>query len=349
MTYPITRITSCFLFFTLGILPWTFAQSPPRQQQEGASGRYVDVDECVVRFARELSVPSLETGRVAEILVDQNDLVKSDQEIARLDDRSLLIRRSAAQLKAKVARQESSDTNEIDFAELALAEAKEELESSRSISREVRGVIPTSEIRKMRLGVKRAALEVVRAKKHKVRAAVEAESLEAELAIIDDHLRHLHCESPLTGIVLKIARHQGEWIEKGQMIARIGEIDRIHVHALVPSESISQRQCRGLPVSVHWTDESSGKDRSLSGKVLSIDPQLFPGGRYRIHCEIVNQPIGMNSQTHQNGLRTKSRDYSGTGWQLIPGTTVKMRVYLPAISTPQAANKSSWSTHKTTR
>ena len=316
----------------LALLITAFSLVSARAQSNHAVTGYVEVEECVVRLAKEVNVPSLQTGRVDEVAIQLNDLIKRDQELARLDDRSLLIRRNAAQLRARVAREQSEDTTEIEFAEVALSEATEEFENSRSISKDARGVIPDSEIRRMRLAVKRAKLEVTQAIRRKERATVEADSLAAELAMVDDQLKHLHCVSPINGVVLDLARNEGEWIAKGETIAKIGMIDRIHVHALISSQVMSRSTCRGLPVSVHWTDQETGLDQSLRGRVLSIDPQQFPGGRYRIHAEIVNQRHGTSTRRigdaeRLNGLRDRRSVSQPSGWLLIPGTVVKMRVY----------------------
>lgn len=277
-------------------------------------GQGIELQECLVRFAGEVKVPALETGRVAEVTVKQNDAIENGDPIARLDDRSLLIRRRSALLRLNSARSDDDDDVEIRYAEVALAEAQAELETSRSIQNDVRGAIPLSQLRKLRLAVERGELEVAQARKRKKRAGVEVELREADLSVIDDSLRNLHADSPIGGVVLEVTRSKGEWIEKGETIATIGRMDRLHVHALVSSEKISASKCRGLPVSVHWEDPSTGDARALRGNVLSVDPQMLPGGRFRLHAEIHNQNFGADSSQ----------------WQLQPGANVRMKVYVPA-------------------
>jgi len=280
-----------------------------------STGAEVDVQECVVRFAQEVQVPALETGQVAEVTVAPNDMIEAGVQIARLDDRSLLIRRHASMLRRDLAKDVLDDLD-LNYAKLALAEAKEELETSRSIQNDVRGAVPLSQIRKLNLAVERGELEVEQAKKRGRRAEVELDLREADLSVMDDQLRHLHVESPISGVVLEVNRSEGEWIEKGDPIATVARIDRLHVHALIDSEQISPAACRGLRVSVHWTDPSDGVERSLSGRVLSVDPQMLPNGRLRLHAEIVN------------GTVEKDRSQ----WLLRPGAEVRMKVYTSAAT-----------------
>jgi multidrug efflux pump subunit AcrA (membrane-fusion protein) len=286
----------------------------------GDEGDEIEVEECVVRFGSEIEVPALETGRIAEVAVQRNDQVTAGNAIARLDDQSLLIRRRAAELRVRSARDEAEDDVEIRYAEVALAEAEAELENSRSIQSDVRGAIPMTQMRRMRLAVQRGELEVAQAKKRHSRAGVELQLRQADVAAIDDQLKHLHAESPIDGVVLEVTREKGEWIEKGNAIAEIGQMNRLHVHALVKSDLVSPRHCKGLPISVHWIDAVDGSRRSLSGTVLSVDPQALPGGRYRLHAEIVNEKTRASAAGPQEH------------WLLIPGTSVRMKVYVPADS-----------------
>jgi HlyD family secretion protein len=281
-----------------------------------ASADGIEVQDCAVRFAAEVQIPALTTGRVAEVTVAPNDTVELGDPIARLDDRSLLIRRRAAQLRYDNAKAESIDHVEIDYARVAKAEAEAELDVNRSIQNDARGAVPMTRMRQLRLAVERGQLEVAQAKKRLKQAEVEAGLREADLAVIDDQLRNLHVESPIGGVVLAVDREQGEWIEKGQPITTVGRIDRLHVNALLSSDKIAPSQCRGLSVSVHWIDPADGKEKSLRGTVLSVDPQMLPGGRFRLHAEIVNRNV--NNEPDQ--------------WQLHPGAEVRMKVFPTTVS-----------------
>lgn len=288
------------------------------------TGEGIETQDPVVRFSQQVKVPALETGRVAAVMVLQNDMVETGASIARLDGQSLMIRRRASQLRRDAARSDAADDVEIRYAELALAEAEAELEVSRSIQNDVRGAVPMSQVRRLRLAVERGQLEVAQSKKRMKQAEVEAEIREADLSVIDDQLRNLSAESPIDGVVLEVTRSAGEWIEQGEPIATIGRIDRLHVHAWLSSQVISPAVCRSLPVSVQWIDPRSGDERSLRGKVLSVDPQLLPGGGFRLHAEILN--------------RAEENDPSQ--WLLLPFAEVRMKVY-PSAATALQPSRSS--------
>ncbi|KAA1259440.1 dihydrolipoamide acetyltransferase [Rubripirellula obstinata] len=307
------------------------AENELRSSSENATagnhGGEIEVEECVVRFGSEIEVPALETGRIANIAIQRNDQVTNGSPIARLDDQSLLIRRRAAELRVTSAKEEAEDDVEIRYAEVALAEAEAELDNSRSIQNDVRGAIPLTQMRRMRLAVQRGELEVAQAKKRSSRARLELQLRQADVSVIDDQLKNLHAQSPIDGVVLEVTKQKGEWIEKGKSIAKIGQMNRLHLHALVRSDLVSPRHCKGLPISVHWVDDVDGTRRSLSGTVLSVDPQALPGGRYRLHAEIKNERSG-SRKTHP----------SQENWLLVPGTSVQMKVYVPENSIARKSN-----------
>ncbi len=148
------RVTTTFAFVTLLFLTVTGSAS-------AAEG--IEVHDCAVRFAAEVDVPALATGQVAEVNVAPNDTIQLGSPIGRLDGRSLLIRRRAAQLQYDNAKTDSEDDVEVQYAIVAKAEAEAELDLSRSIQRDARGAVPLTRMRQLRLAVERGQLEVAQA------------------------------------------------------------------------------------------------------------------------------------------------------------------------------------------
>ena len=275
-----------------------------------AAAQDIEIKDCVVQFAKEVRVPAMTGGRISKVFVELNSAVKADDEIAKLDDRSLLIRRQSSTLRLKSAREQVEDNLSIRYAEISLAEAEAELETSRSIQNDVRGAVPISTIRKLRLAVERGNLELANANKNRELALLEVEMRQADLSVLDDQLRNLHIDSPIDGVVVQVNRSKGEWVERGEPVAVVAQIDRLHVHALVDGRLISPKACRGMPVTVQWHDAAADQQFTLPGKVLSVDPMTLPGGRFRLHAEVVNETDPTDRQQ----------------WKLTPGTEVNMRL-----------------------
>ncbi len=305
-------LTTAFLVFTLG----SFGNAIDLAAELDGTG--LDVQDCAVRFADEVEVPALATGRVAEVFAYENQDVESGARIVRLDDSSLKIRHHSYQLRLELAKAEAADEIELKYAKTARDEAQAELDSSRAVHNEFSGAVAITQIRRLKLSVTRGELEVARAEKRRAEAETAVDLAEAELSVIDDQLRKLLVESPLAGVVLEINKSVGEWVETGETLATIARIDRLHIHAILDSKTLSPQLCTGLPVNVHWTDHATGEAHSLRGKVLSVDPQVMPGGRYRLHAEVLNELISPQPASSQKS------------WKLSPGTDVRMNIHVPA-------------------
>jgi multidrug efflux pump subunit AcrA (membrane-fusion protein) len=320
-----SRFLNTFCVFALAALGGFVCAKAAKAQNTDATAvgiHGIEVEECVVQFADEVDVPALESGRVAEMHVKANQMIGAGAPVLRLGDQSLLIRRKAAQMRMTSAQKAADATFELDFAQSALKEASEELEINLKINADKGGTITRDRIRQLRIAAKRATLEVARARQQIEQAQVEVSLQQSEIAVLDDQLRRLHADSPLDGVVLDLRKSAGEWVEKGQTVATVARIDRLHVHAFMPSERISPMSCVGLQVSVDWPEPRTGIRRSLQGQIVSVDPQRLPGSRFRIHAEIINQPEPKDNRH----------------WQLNPGADVRMIVQAGSIASGNPKN-----------
>ena len=300
--------------------PPTYAPTPSRpviaridpviDMQPLDESKAIAVQESVVRFSEELNVPSTEAGLIAELNVASGDSIQWGDPIARLDDRALRIRSHAASLRLESAMQQAADDLELQYAETALREAEAELESSRSIYNDAAGAVPLATIRRLRLSVERAELEVARAKKAANLAKIEIDLRSADVSVIDETMKRLQLQSPLAGIVLQVFHQRGEWVAAGEPVVRVARIDRLDVHGLLSADDLSPQSCRDQPVSIRWLDATTKTERQLRGRVTTVQPQRLAGGRYRFQATVANQ---------------KTAD--GKDWELHPGTEVRMHVY----------------------
>lgn len=282
----------------------------------------VVVRDVVVDFAGQVDVPARLSGPVSGLPVRQNQWIRAGELLAMLDDSALTIRRRAASLKQDSARLVLNDEVEIRYAETALAEAEAELDDGLAASDRVSGAVARNQLRRMKLAVERAELELARAEKQRLQAAIELQLRAADLAVIDNELTQLKCVSPIDGVVLKVHRDLGEWTHAGETLVTVADAAVLHLHALVSADELDPARCVGLSVQVSWTQTTpnNGEPRpmSLRGRVLSVDPNRLPGNRFRLHAEVANR-------RHRDSATGASID--ADGWQLVPGMEVTMTIH----------------------
>ncbi|QEG39447.1 HlyD family secretion protein [Roseimaritima ulvae] len=297
------------------------AQGDPAAHRQPITGG-VQVDDCVIRYSEEIDVPAAESGILENVLIEPNHEVEADQPLAMHNTDQLLLQRRIAELQKKAADEKLADDLELQYARTALEEAQAELESNRSIYETSGGAVPFSMLRKLRLAVKRAELEVEREKKQRRLAQVEIDLRAADLQMLQQQAERLVIKSPLPGVVLEVYRHTGEWVTAGDPVARIARLDRLHAHCLLTADRLPPRLCKGQAVTARWTEQ--GVERSLRGRVMSVDTEMLANGSYRLHAEL------------QNVL-------DGDHWRLLPGTEVIMTVHpvaSPTVATGPGARRS---------
>lgn len=134
--------------------------------------------------------------------------------------------------------------------------------------------------------------------------------------MLDLQLAKLRARSSLTGVVLARYRNRGEWVDKGEPIAKIARMDQVRVSAFMAEADLSPRKAVGTPVAVQWHEgnttpgnaiEASGP-YTLRGKIVSIDPQMMSDQTYRVNVMIENRQVD-------------------GGWLLLPGRSVTMTVF----------------------
>ncbi|WP_153558339.1 HlyD family efflux transporter periplasmic adaptor subunit [Roseimaritima sediminicola] len=309
------------MFLLGGCLVAVLAEPLPAQHGAArpADERSVAVDECVIRYAEEVDVPATESGVLEAVLVKQNAAVQPSQVLASQDVSGLAVQLRIAQLQKQAAEEKLADDLELQYAHTALEEAQAELDSNRSVYDSAAGAVPLTLLRKLRLAVKRAELEVERERKQRRLAQVEIDLRTADLQLLQQRIERLNIKSPIGGVAVDVYKKTGEWITAGEPVARIARLDRLHAHCLMRAERLPPRQCVGRAVTATWTE--GGVVRSLRGRVLSVDTELLNRDSYRLHAELPN--------VHQDGH-----------WRLLPGTAVTLRIHdaaaSPAASSPPA-------------
>ncbi|TWU66280.1 branched-chain alpha-keto acid dehydrogenase subunit E2 [Crateriforma conspicua] len=286
---------------------------------QGKGGRVnrieVQASQCVVRYGAEVDLPALSDGVVTQWAVGRNQVVVKNQVIVNLTNDRLNRRRQTAIERLRLARTQAEDTTTLDHAEAALADANEELRRYRSRFGEPDSLgNPT--FRALTLAVSQAQRQYDQTLAEHAEAEQRCRVRESELAAIETDCQALQLRSPIDGILVDVYRDSGEWVERGQAIAKIVSPEHLTIDALVAQQVAGRAHCQGCPVSIRWdvpNDEGNPQTRRLDGIVESVDPQWLPGGYRRIHVDVANQLVG----NEHDGI---------ADWILYPGQDIRMTV-----------------------
>jgi multidrug efflux pump subunit AcrA (membrane-fusion protein) len=267
-------VLACLLSFTIGFAAPT------------ADG--IHVDSVVVTLIEQVDVSAREAGPLVGVGVKEGQLVTDGTLLARLDDTESMLARNKAQFELDIAKKQSESDVRIRYAkkslDVAAAEERRGLESVGKFSKSV----SQSELDQLRLSKERCALELEQAKEEQQIAALTAKLKENEVATATVSIERRRVVAPLSGVVVQIKRHKGEWVQPGDSIIRILRIDRLRAEAFLNAHEVGG-DIVGRPVtlSVGLPGASHGEFR---GKIVFVSPEVNPvNGQFRVWAEIENR------------------------------------------------------------
>ena len=116
-----------------------------------------------------------------------------------------------------------------------------------------------------------------------VKSAYTRSKITVEL--LEDRMGKKRILSPFAGVVIEKFVERGEWIEKGEKVVHLGQVDPLRIEVLVPEEVIPKVK-KGDLVSVRFDALDHG---NTEGKVSSILPFADPKTRtFPVRLELKN-------------------------------------------------------------
>ncbi len=266
--------------------------------------RWRTFEDCPVQVESVVSVPALESGVIQSIAVERNESVRRDMVIAQLDAAVAESEVAVAQAQYADAQLAAADTSDVDHQRLVVAELKDELQKHLAIGDSV----SESEIRSRKLAVKKAEIALHHAERALEHARLNATLIRARLEVARLRLSRHTIRTPVAGVVVRIHKRAGEWVETGEPLVEIHDLSHLIVDWIIPVDQFDVARLVGAPVVVQ---PSRGNPAApIEGRIVSYDHRVSAQGVVRVHARVVNYQ-------HQDH------------WVLLPGMTVQLQVGLP--------------------
>ena len=293
--------------------------SPGNGTAEGSVGS-VRLSQCLVSLIEEAHVPAQEAGILVELTAREGQQVAAGERLARIDDARTVTAQRVAGLKLKVAQEQAGNDINVRYAEAAAHVAHAEYEQAWRANQRTRGTITDAEIRRLMLTERRATLAIEQAALDLRVAGLEAKVHEAEVEAAAGEVQRRQINSPLDGIVVRLTRHVGEWVQPGDPVLHIVRMDRLRIEGFLSAADARDRGGRLIargyapadidkrPVTV-TVQLAGGRRESFQGKVVFVSPLVQAGGEYRFWAEVQNRK-------------------EGDHWLLLPGSMAEMTIHL---------------------
>jgi macrolide-specific efflux system membrane fusion protein len=252
-----------------------------------ATAEEITIDSALLQLIEQVDVPAQVAGVLSSVNVLEGDIVKAGTKLAQLDDKSVKLVYQRAAIELQLSAEKASNQVAIRSAQRALEFARSENDRRQRAAAGLAGSVSESVLEEARHKLDQAELELQQSQ-HESRVNQLTEKLKKqELLLGQREIEQRQIIAPVSGVVVEIVRHAGEWVEPGEKVLRIVRIDRLRAEGLIHVRNVTGK-LKGSTATVAVTIPGQG-EMQLSGQVVFVSPEVNPvNGLVRISVEFAN-------------------------------------------------------------
>jgi multidrug resistance efflux pump len=103
-------------------------------------------------------------------------------------------------------------------------------------------------------------------------------------------IAHRQVKAPISGMVVEVVKHPGEWVQAGETILKMVRLNRLRVKGYLKASQYNASDVMGRGVTVEVT-LARGQKVQVPGKIVFVSP-LVEGDEFSVWAEIVNKQDG---------------------------------------------------------
>ena len=260
----------------------------------GWAAELVEVPSAPITIIDSVDVAAANSGVLTSAPIREGQLVSQGQELARVDDRMAALKAVQAEVNLQLANEEAGNDVAYRLSKKTHQVAVGELARAKKMNQNIPGSVSEAEVILLQLAVDKAELEMENAQhKYKI-LRLTAKLREADLQLAEHERDRYAIQSPLNGMVIRLDRRAGEWVESGTVLARLVRVDRLRAEGFVKAELTTQ----GL-IGREVTMKVGDPLRQVAGEVVFVNPEANPvTGVVSVWAEFPNSDL-----TLRPGLR----------------------------------------------
>lgn len=232
------------------------------------------MESALLRVIEQVDVPAPTAGVLSEIHVQEGDTVSSGGGIAQIDDSHARLIMRRAEIELKLSQDKAKDDVALRAAKHSLAFAQSESARLDRAAMGLPGSISQSQLEEAKFKIGKAEFESQSAVNQIRQNQLSVALKEQEVALGKYEIDLRRVTSPLSGVVVEVMRHKGEWVEPGDKVVRIVRIDRLRAEGLIAADQIQgERQGKSAYVA---TEVGGRAERRFPGKIVFVSPEVNP-------------------------------------------------------------------------
>ena len=284
------RIGAITLLLALAML--AFAQSQDfrnTQPVAKANTKPEALAICEVGIIDEILVPAEEMGVLDSLNVKEGEMVERGAVLGTIDKTDAELAVAVAQANYDAAKKTSENELSIKAAYKAYLVSKSEYVASDRANEIKEGTVPAMQIQRTKLQMDRSLMQRDLAVEELFIAKLDARAKKEELARANASLNRREIKSRINGVVVKLEKHAGEWVQPGETVMRIVRMDRLRVEGRVNGTIHARHEILDREVNIQ-VNLTGGGVENVRGKIVFADP-LVDLNQYTVRAEIDNRKI----------------------------------------------------------
>ncbi len=268
------------------------------------------LDHCYITIIDQVSVPAEEPGVLDVLKVREGDAVEKGELLGTIDDTDARLMVAMANHEYAAALKQAENTLSIEAAAKSQKVAQAEYDSAVEANERLFGVVTKTEVRRKKLQAERAMMQIELAQHELSVAVLNAHVKHKQLLRAEAALERRQIVARINGVVVKLNKHVGEWVQAGDPVMRIVRMDQLRVEGDIDGTLYARHEVFGRPVHIQ-VELTGGGIETMEGTIIYASP-LIESNEYTVRAIVNNRKI--------NGR-----------WLLTPGLNAKMQLSNTAV------------------
>jgi multidrug resistance efflux pump len=251
------------------------AGETPSASSPGSSGSgTLIVENALVRVIRQVEIPARKEGLLLEVQVKEGDIVKVDDLLGTIDHEQAELALRQSELELQLATEKARSEVAVNAARRAREFADMEFQRAERARQSYLGSISDAEYERLKMEVDKAGYDHQKAVEEQrfLESTRKAREVEVQLKKLEVSERKV--TAPLEGIVTQVYHPPGEWVQPGQQMFHVLQIDRLRVEGYV-SLDVAGTLAVKTPVTFVASSRAFAQD-VYRGEIVFVNPESDP-------------------------------------------------------------------------
>ncbi|MGB7347438.1 MAG: efflux RND transporter periplasmic adaptor subunit [Pirellulaceae bacterium] len=252
-----------------------------------AQAETISIEGAQLAWVDDVLVSSRDAGVVKELTVKPNDDIKQESVIVRLNDDVHQTDVKAAQTRLAIAQQESENDVDLRYALKSAEVAGKELQRAKMAIASFAKAVSKTELERTELQLQQALLSAEQARQEMSISELTTQLKATELETAQLKFAKRTVRAPFDGQIADVLVQPGQWVDLGQPVARLVNLNRLRIVALV-SEQHLLKITKNQPAKIQLL--VGDQEVAAKGEISFISPEINPVNREFTVWVDVNNP-----------------------------------------------------------